>query len=151
MTVLLSIVLLAVLGGAMLGLQAGGPQRVDDPDDRPGFGGGQRVGAGVVAAPRRRGHPTGRGRSGAGHPPAGLRTRQGDTYLMQTRGDANESGETWTVPADSTLPKIRWVVPSIGTASQFCARTWCWCSGWWSSAGCSSPRCGSRPDDTAPR
>ena len=41
-------------------------------------------------------------------------TPQGHDLLMQTKGDANESGETWTVPADSSLQRVRWVVPSVG-------------------------------------
>jgi signal peptidase len=41
-------------------------------------------------------------------------TRQGDDYLMQTQGDANSSGESWTIPADTTLQRVRWVIPSVG-------------------------------------
>jgi len=114
-TVLLSIVLLAVLGGAMLGLQAA---VVRSGSMTPTIAQGSVVvSESVPVSSLRPGDVVTRPAEGAAEPVTHRlvsATRQGDTYLMQTRGDANESGETWTVPADSTLPKIRWVVPSIG-------------------------------------
>ena len=127
-----------------------GPQRVDDPDDRQGS-----VVVSVSRCRCRRCAPAtwSPDRPRARREPVTHRlvsaTRQGDTYLMQTRATPARSGETWTVPADSTRRGSAGSCPASATASRFCARTWCWCSGWWSSAGCSSPRCGSRPDDTA--
>ena len=114
-TVLLSIVLLAVLGGAMLGLQAA---VVRSGSMTPTIAQGSVVvSESVPVSSLRPGDVVTRPAEGAAEPVTHRlvsATRQGDTYLMQTRGDANESGETWTVPADSTLPRIRWVVPSIG-------------------------------------
>ena len=43
-------------------------------------------------------------------------TREGDVVHIETKGDANDSGERWTVPADSSVGYVRVVVPWIGNA-----------------------------------
>lgn len=39
----------------------------------------------------------------------------GSDVVVTTKGDANAVSETWTVPADSTVQRIVWHVPLIGT------------------------------------
>jgi signal peptidase I len=117
MTVLLSLVLLAVLGGAMLGLQAA---VVRSGSMTPTIGQGSIVvSESERVADLRPGDVITRPAEGQAEPVTHRlvsATRQGSDYLMQTQGDANASGETWTIPADTTLQRVRWVVPSLGDA-----------------------------------
>ncbi|UDY34685.1 signal peptidase I [Dermatobacter hominis] len=117
MTVVLSLVLLAVLGGAMLGLQAA---VVRSGSMTPTIGQGSIV---ISESERvsdlRPGDVVTRPAEGRSEPVTHRlvsATRQGGDYLMQTQGDANASGETWTIPADTTLQRVRWVIPSLGDA-----------------------------------
>ncbi|MBS1837735.1 MAG: signal peptidase I [Actinobacteria bacterium] len=115
LALLLSFGLLAVLGAAMLGLQVAVvrsasmtptitqgsvviSESVPSADLRPGD---------VVTRPGRDGHEPVTHRIVASH-------RSGDTLTITTRGDANDTSETWEASARSTLQRVRWVVPSVG-------------------------------------
>ena len=117
LTAVLSLVLLAVLGGAMLGLQAA---VVRSGSMTPTIGQGSIVvSESERVADLRPGDVVTRPADGSNEPVTHRlvsATRQGDEYLMQTKGDANSSGESWTLPADTTLQRVRWVVPSAGDA-----------------------------------
>lgn len=113
--VVLSVALLAVLGAAMLGLQFA---VVRSASMTPTIAQGSVVVSESV--------PVGDLRAGDvvtrpgthEHGPVTHRLvsseRTGDAATIVTRGDANESTETWSVPARSTLQRVRWVVPSLG-------------------------------------
>ena len=45
--------------------------------------------------------------------------RQGNSLSFQTKGDANEDPDTYTVSADRVMVKVRLHVPYIGYPSQF--------------------------------
>lgn len=117
LTVVMSVVLLAVLGGAMLGLQAA---VVRSGSMTPTIAQGSVVvSESVPVTSLRPGDVITRPAEGPSEPVTHRlvsTTRQGNELLVQTRGDANQSGETWTVPADASIQRIRWVVPSIGQA-----------------------------------
>lgn len=117
LTVGLSMLLLAVLGGAMLNLQAA---VVRSGSMTPTIAQGAVViSESVPVASLRPGDVITRpaeGSNGTVTHRLVSATREGDQYRMQTRGDANETSETWTIPADARLQRVRWVVPSVGDA-----------------------------------
>jgi len=43
-------------------------------------------------------------------------TRRGDRLAFTTRGDANRSGEQWTILAQADLSRVVWRVPQVGSA-----------------------------------
>lgn len=117
LTVGLSVLLLAVLGGAMMNLQAA---VVRSGSMTPTIAQGAVViSESVPVASLQPGDVITRPAEGANgtvtHRLVSA-TREGDLYRMQTRGDANETSETWTIPADARLQRVRWVVPSVGDA-----------------------------------
>lgn len=46
-------------------------------------------------------------------------SREGATVRFTTKGDANDATETWTVPADGTIGRVRMHVPKVGWALQW--------------------------------
>ena len=43
--------------------------------------------------------------------------RQGDRLAFTTRGDANRTGEDWTIQAHADLSRVAWRVPHVGSAA----------------------------------
>src|SRR3712207_9407921 len=46
-------------------------------------------------------------------------SRDGGTVRFVTKGDANNATETWTVPADGTIGRVRMHGPKVGWALQW--------------------------------
>lgn len=113
----LSVALLAVLGSAMLGLQVA---VIRSASMTPTIGQGSIViSESIPVRALAPGDVVTRPASGDQGPVTHRLVsahRSGATTTVVTRGDANTTTETWSVPTRSTLQRVRWSAPSIGEA-----------------------------------
>lgn len=113
---LLSLVLLAVLGAAMLGIQVAVVRSASMSPTIPQGSvvlsrsvavSGLRPGD-VVTRPRDHDHDA------VTHRLVSVRDAGGGNVSVTTLGDANDAAETWDIPADSAIQRVVWTVPAVG-------------------------------------